>query len=168
MILSIRICLQLSRIKYNSCSVNKETKFRYSRVPGYLQKLYISSMKIVKLILQILLALIFILAGGTKAFVAYDEIRVMDGMAWVGAFSPTQILLIGYFELISALALLIPLIAKKLTFLVPLSSLGLVVTMIVAMITHIGRDEPFLINIVLGLLALSVFLLSRSNLKRRS
>lgn len=106
-------------------------------------------------VVQILLALAFLMAGFMKATQPYDNLKAR--MAWVNDFSPTIVRLIGIVEVLGAIGLILPALTGILPILTPLAATGLVLTMIGAMIVHIRRSEmPMLIpNLVL--LAMAVF-----------
>lgn len=110
-------------------------------------------MKIVNLIAQILLALAFLGAGAMKLFTPYAQMVDDPNMAWTVDFSELQIKLISIAEILAALGLIIPIFFKKIRAIVPLASSGLAIIMIGAIFTHIGRDEPVVVNIILLLLA---------------
>ena len=112
-------------------------------------------MNIVIWIVQILLAIAFLLTGSVKLTRSYDWMR--QQMAWVGDFSPSFLRFIGSMELLAAIGLILPAATKILAWLTPLSGVGLVGLMIGAMMTHWRRHEwPMIIgNFVL--LALAAF-----------
>jgi len=64
--------------------------------------------------------------------------------------------------------LLLPMLLIKLTSLIPLAALGLALVMVGAIVTHIGRDEPIVVNLVLLLLTLSVAYFKRNLFLNRS
>ena len=125
-------------------------------------------MKILILILQILAAIAFIMTGMMKIFTPYEDLVIMENMGWAVDFSATQITIIGILETLGGLGLILPMVLKKFTFLVPVAALGLVLVMVGAIITHIGREEPIIINIVLLLLTLSVAYFKRDLVLNRS
>ncbi|MFT6138127.1 MAG: hypothetical protein ACJAUJ_001218 [Salibacteraceae bacterium] len=59
-------------------------------------------------------------------------------------------------------------VLKKFPFLIPLAALGLALVMIGAIVTHIGREEPIIINLVLLLLNLTVAYFKRDLILNRS
>lgn len=113
-------------------------------------------MKKIILIVQILAALAFIMTGMMKIFTPYEDLVLMENMGWAQDFTGTQITIIGILETLGGLGLLLPLVLKKLISLIPLAALGLALVMVGAIVTHIGRDEPVIVNLVLLLLTLSV------------
>ncbi|MDG1106336.1 MAG: DoxX family protein [Cyclobacteriaceae bacterium] len=125
-------------------------------------------MKILILILQILAAIAFIMTGMMKIFTTYEDLVLMENMGWAQDFSGTQITIIGILEALGGLSLLLPMLLKKLTSLIPLAALGLALIMVGAIVTHIGRDEPVVVNLVLLLLTLSVAYFKRDLFLNRS
>ncbi len=96
-------------------------------------------MNIVLWILQILLALLFLFAGGTKLVIPYDKLMEMG--------SPNAIVLpswfikfIGVAEVLGALGLILPGLLRKRQDLTPLAAIGLLIIMIGAVVTTIMGD----------------------------
>ena len=125
-------------------------------------------MKILILILQILAAIAFIMAGMMKIFTPYEDLVIMVNMGWAEDFSGIQITIIGILETLGGLGLILPMVFKKYTFLIPLAALGLVLVMVGAIITHIGREESVIVNLVLLLLTFSVAYFKRDLILNRS
>ena len=125
-------------------------------------------MKKIILIVQILDALAFIMTGMMKIFTPYEDLVLMENMGWAQDFSGTQITIIGILETLGGLGLLLPLVLKKLISLIPLAALGLALVMVGAIVTHVGRDEPVIVNLVLLLLTLSVAYFKRGLILNRS
>jgi hypothetical protein len=110
-------------------------------------------MNIVLWILQILLALLFLFAGGTKFYYTIEQMRAMG--------SPNQILFSGLFirfigacEILGALGLILPGLLRIKPYLTVLAATGLTIIMIgafvvVAMGDGIGLAIP---NLVIALL----------------
>lgn len=119
-------------------------------------------MKTIILIVQILVAIAFVMAGSMKIFTPYEDLVLMKNMDWAKDFSSTQITIIGILEILGGLGLVFPMALKKINFLIPLAALGLVLTMIGAIIMHIGREEPIIVNLVFLLLPLSVAYFKRN------
>ena len=111
-------------------------------------------MNVVLWIVQILLALAFLMAGTMKATQPVDRLAVR--MKWVNAMRPPQLVrLIGILEILAAIGLILPAITGILPWLTPIAAIGLVLTMIGAIIVHtrIGEGSRIAPNIVLLLLA---------------
>ncbi len=110
-------------------------------------------MNIALWIVQALLALAFGMAGIMK--LTQPKEKLVGQMAWVEDFTPTIVKLIGTLELLGAIGLILPLLTGILPWLTPLAAVGLVLTMLGAMATHVRRREyqMLVVNLVLLLLA---------------
>lgn len=107
-------------------------------------------------VVQGLLAVAFMMAGGMKALQPKDKLA--ENMGWVDDFSASQVKNIGYLEIAAAVGLILPPLTDIAPVLAPLAALGLAITMVGAIVVHFRRNEvgPRLsINVVL--LALSLF-----------
>jgi uncharacterized membrane protein YphA (DoxX/SURF4 family) len=113
-------------------------------------------MNITLWVVQILLALAFAMAGIMKVTQPID--RLEASMGWVKDVGPGGVRLVGTLEILGAIGLILPAVTGILPWLTPLAAIGLVLTMIGAMITHGRRGEYSQIgfNVVLLLLALFV------------
>ena len=114
-------------------------------------------MNIVLWILQILLALLFLFAGGTKL--------IMSAEALTQPTTPNQVMLpvmfirfIGVCEFRGGLGLVLPGLLKIRQYLTPLAALGLAIIMIGAVVfTVVGGAIPVaLVNLVIVLLLLFI------------
>lgn len=107
-------------------------------------------------ILQILLAVVFLMTGLMKWMRPQEEIAKQ--MAWAQDFSQGQIRGIGLLELLGALGLILPALTGILPVLTPLAAAGLALVMVGAAITHIRRQELGMVvfNAVLFLMAVFV------------
>jgi uncharacterized membrane protein YphA (DoxX/SURF4 family) len=110
-------------------------------------------MNILLWILQILLALLFLFAGGTKFYYTYEQMKSMG--------PPNQVLLPGWFihfigvcEILGGLGLVLPGLLKIKQYLTPLAAIGLTIIMIGAVvITAMGPGLGAAIPaVVIGLL----------------
>jgi len=111
-------------------------------------------MNIALWIIQGLLALLFLFAGGTKLVMSIEAMRAMG--------PPNQILLpgllirfIGVVEVLGALGLILPGLFRIKPGLTPLAAAGLVIIMIGAVVTTLASGDiaPALFPMVVGLLA---------------
>ncbi len=111
-------------------------------------------MNIALWIIQILLALLYVFAGGTKLLLSVEQLRAMG--------SPNQILLpslllrfIGVCEVLGALGLVLPGLLRTRPGLTPLAAAGLVVIMIGATVVTFAGDGvgPAMFPFTMGLLA---------------
>jgi hypothetical protein len=114
-------------------------------------------MNIVLWILQVLLALLFLFAGGTKL--------VMSAEALSQLASPTDVMLpvwfirfIGVFEFLGGLGLLLPGLLRIKQYLTSLAALGLAIIMIGAVVFTVinGHIPVALVNVVILLLLLFI------------
>src|ERR1051325_1811027 len=114
-------------------------------------------MNILLWILQVLLALTFLFAGGTKLVIPADVLMKMG--------SPNQVVLPGLFlkligvcEVVGALGLILPGIFRRRQYLTPLAAIGLFIIMIGAVIVTIMGDGigMAIIPLIVGLLCLFV------------
>ncbi|MEV6344706.1 DoxX family protein [Actinoplanes sp. NPDC051851] len=111
-------------------------------------------MNIVLWIIAGLLAVAFLGAGAMKLSQPREKL-VASGMGWAGDFSPGAVKAIGALELLAAIGLILPAALDIAPVLVPLAAVGLVLTMIGAIVVHARRKEnPMIVpNVVLLLLA---------------
>ncbi len=112
-------------------------------------------MNIVLWIVQILLALAFLLAGVTHAF-RYE--RAKSQIKWVTAVPRGLLTFIGISEILGAIGLILPALTGILSWLTPLAAAGLVVMMLLASVFHATRREYPNIAANLILLALAAFI----------
>ncbi|MEE6132833.1 DoxX family protein [Priestia sp. GS2] len=105
-------------------------------------------------VIQLALGILFILFGLMKVF-NYEKIKAKQD--WVENSPKTLTIFIGYSELLGGLGLILPNLLAVLTWLTPLSALGLSIIMVLAAVLHLRRKEYKAISInVLFLLLLSV------------
>lgn len=113
-------------------------------------------MNIVLWIAQVLLAVVYLLAGGMKAGRPIDVLG--KSMAWVRAFPAGFVRFVGVAELLGAIGLIGPMATGVLPWVTVAAAMGLVVVQVGAILFHATRREMQKIpmNIVLLLLALLV------------
>lgn len=104
-----------------------------------------------------LLAVAFLVSGAMKLTRSREELAA-SGMGYVNDFSDRTIKIIGTLEVLAAFGLVLPAVLGVAPVLVPLASLGLVLLMVGAVITHTRRKEsqPIIVNLVLSVLAVVV------------
>jgi uncharacterized membrane protein YphA (DoxX/SURF4 family) len=119
-------------------------------------------MNIALWIVQVLLALLFLFAGGTKLVLSLEVLKSMG--------SPNQILLpglllrfIGVCEVLGALGLILPGLLRIRPGLTPLAAAGLVIIMIGATVLTFAGDgvAPALFPLMVGILAAFVAVYGR-------
>jgi uncharacterized membrane protein YphA (DoxX/SURF4 family) len=105
---------------------------------------------------QILLALAFALSGFGKAALPVEQLRARFN--WTRHVAPPVIRLIGSLEILGALGLVIPKATGSLPWLTPVAAVGLVLTMMGAILTHVRLHEAKLAGVPVILLLLSLFI----------
>lgn len=89
-----------------------------------------------------LLAAAFLASGSGKLLLPKERIAAFGAHAgWVEDFSPGMLKMIGVFEILGAVGLILPAVLDIRPVLVPLAALGLVLIMIGAVITRFRRHE---------------------------
>jgi len=113
-------------------------------------------MKIVLWIFQALLAVMFLAAGVMKLATPYEQLLEMQ--PWAEDFSAGMIKFIGFSELLGGLGMILPSLLKIKPILAPVAAIALVVVMVLAAITHVGRGEntEVVVNVVYILILLFV------------
>lgn len=107
-------------------------------------------------IIQGLLALVYLMAGGMKATRPIDVLG--KAMPWVRTAPAGFVRFIGVAEVLGAIGLILPMVTGRLTWLTVAAALGLVIVQVGAIIFHATRREMQRLptNIVLLLLAVIV------------
>jgi len=113
-------------------------------------------MNIVLWIVQILLALAFLMAGGMKVSQPIEKLK--KAMSWTSHTSVGTVRLIGILEILGALGLILPAVTHILPWLTPVAAIGLVLTMIGAAIVHIRLKEFAGLGAPLVLFLLALFI----------
>lgn len=108
-------------------------------------------MFIALIILNSLLALMFLMAGTNKVLRDTDGLRAM-GMNWVDNYSPLTVKGIGALEIVGALGLLLPVLLNIVPVLTVVAAAGLAVVMIGAAVVHVRLKEQFTMQVVLAVL----------------
>lgn len=112
-------------------------------------------MNIALWIVQILLAVAFLMAGFMKTFQPLD--KVTERLAWVKDVPPSMVRFIGVAELLGGLGLVLPALTGVLPWLTPLAGVGLVTVMASASVFHASRREYPAIAFNSVILALAAF-----------
>jgi hypothetical protein len=108
-------------------------------------------------IVQILLALIFLATGLTK--ITQPRLKMAAGpMAWAEDVTDRQFRTIGALEVLGALGLILPTALGIAQELVPLAAIGLALTMVGAIVTHVRLGETNRLAAPILVLALTLFL----------
>lgn len=112
-------------------------------------------MSIALWVVQGLLAVAFVMAGTMK--LTQPKEKLVAQMAWAENFEPSILKLIGGLEILGAIGLIAPLLTGILPWLTPVAAVGLILTMLGAMYTHLRRNERQLMIVNLVLLLLAAF-----------
>lgn len=107
-------------------------------------------------VLQGLLAVLMVMAGGMKLAQSKDKLAENPRMAWTEDYSDATIRTIGALELAAAVGLVLPWALDIAPVLTPLAAVGVVALMAGAMMTHRRRHEPMVTNIAIALAAIVV------------
>ena len=113
-------------------------------------------MNIALWIVQVLLALAFLMAGFMK--VSQPVEKLQQRMSWTKHVAPGIIRLVGALEILGAIGLILPVATHILPWLTPVAAIGLVLTMIGAIIVHLRLKEARQVSAPLVLLLLSLFI----------
>lgn len=112
-------------------------------------------MSIALWVLQILLAVMFLMAGIQKTF--RPEPSLHETFPWSQDFRLGTVRFIGITQLLAAVGLVLPAATGILPILSPIAAVGIAVTMVLAMIVHVRRgNESSAIGFNLILLVLAV------------
>lgn len=106
-------------------------------------------------VLAALLAVAFAGAGSMKLMKSRAELEPQ--MRWVADASDSQVKTVGALELLGAIGVILPAAVNVAPILVPIAAVGLVLTMVGAVVVHARRHDPVPVMapaIVLGVLAL--------------
>ena len=112
-------------------------------------------MNIALWVVQAVLALVFGQAGLMK--LTQPKEKLLARMHSLEDLAPTMVKGIGALELLGAIGLILPQLSGILPWLTPLAALGLVLTMLGAMATHLRRHEYQMIVVNLVLLLFAAF-----------
>lgn len=107
-------------------------------------------------IAQVLLAAIFLVTGMTKLIVPRRKLAA-GPMRWAAGVSDARFRTIGALEVLGAAGLILPGVLGVASFLTPLAAVGLALTMVGAIATHVRFDELNRIAVPIALLALALF-----------
>jgi uncharacterized membrane protein YphA (DoxX/SURF4 family) len=108
-------------------------------------------MNVILWVIQILLAVLFLVSGITKAIRPGEKLR-----AGLPGFHPGVIRAVAVAEIIGALGLILPGVTGIAPILTPIAAAGLVIIMVGAVITHARRREGTAVAVTVVLLVLSV------------
>jgi uncharacterized membrane protein YphA (DoxX/SURF4 family) len=108
---------------------------------------------VILLVLNIVLAIAFILSGGMKVVRPTAALKT-TGMVWVDDFTPASVKLIGAAEVIGGIGLILPFTTNIAAVLSPIAAVALAIIMIGAVVVHVRRSEAFIPALVLAVLSI--------------
>jgi hypothetical protein len=104
-----------------------------------------------------LLAVLYLIAGGTKAVSAKETLQAQPRMAYIRDLSAAQVTAIGLLEVAGAVGVILPRLTGILPWVSAVAAFALAVVQVVAIVVHLRRGEHSLVfNGVLLVLALAV------------
>jgi uncharacterized membrane protein YphA (DoxX/SURF4 family) len=107
-------------------------------------------------IAQVLLAAIFLVTGMTK--LTQPRLKMAAGpMRWAADVTDAQFRAIGLVELLGAIGLIVPATLGIVPVLTPLAAVGLVLTMVAAIRTHVRYAESGRLAVPIVVLGLALF-----------
>ncbi|NKQ52290.1 DoxX family protein [Amycolatopsis sp. K13G38] len=106
-------------------------------------------------LVQGLLALVYLAAGGLKVVRRREELVATGNLDWMKDSSDAGVKAVGLVEILGALGVILPWLTGIAPILTPIAAAGLVVVQIGALRVHLVRDErrPLPANVLLLLLA---------------
>ncbi|EWM16045.1 DoxX family protein [Kutzneria sp. 744] len=112
-------------------------------------------MNIALWVVQVLLALVYLAAGGIKVVRPREQLAASGRFDWMKDTSDAGVKAVGAVEILGALGLVLPEPTGIALILTPIAAVGLVVVQIGAIRVHLRRDErqPLPANGILLLLA---------------
>lgn len=114
------------------------------------------AMNIALWVIQVLLGLMFLMAGATKTFQPIETLA--ESLPWVTSVSLELVRFIGVSELFGGLGLILPSVLRIKPFLTSWAAIGIALIMVLAAVFHASRSEfsGIIANVVFMALALFV------------
>jgi putative oxidoreductase len=112
-------------------------------------------MNIALWVVQVLVAIMFLLAGFPKTFQPIDTLA--KRLTWAGEVPAWLVRFIGIVELLGAAGLILPALTHIVPSLTAIAAVGLALVMVCAIIFHISRKEYPHISVGVILLVLAAF-----------
>ena len=106
-------------------------------------------------VVQVLLALVYLAAGGMKTVRPREQMVASGRFDWMKDMSDGTVKAVGIVEVLGALGLILPELTGIAPILTPVAAVGLVIVQVVAMRVHIrlGEQKSLPVNVILLLLA---------------
>jgi len=113
-------------------------------------------MEIALWIISGITALLYIVAGSTKAF--SPKRNLAERMPWSVEMPAWQVKFIGIVEILGALGLILPALTGIAPILTPIAAIGLVIIQVFAIVLHVRRGEQKSLPFNVVLLVLPAFI----------
>ncbi|HEX3787187.1 MAG TPA: DoxX family protein [Pseudonocardiaceae bacterium] len=112
-------------------------------------------MNIALWVAQVLLALVYLAAGGLKVVRPREQLVASGNLDWMKDSSDAGVKAVGLVEILGALGVILPRLTGIAPILTPIAAIGLVVVQLGALRVHLVRNErqPLPANVFLLLLA---------------
>jgi hypothetical protein len=108
-------------------------------------------------IIQGLLALVYLAAGGLKVVRPREQLVASGNFDWMKDSSDTGVKAVGLVEILGALGMILPWLTGIASILTPIAAIGLVVVQVGALRVHLVRKEGKSLPVNLLLLLLAAF-----------
>jgi hypothetical protein len=106
---------------------------------------------------SVLLALLYLIAGGTKAAIPKEKLQRQQRMAYVADLSGAQAKAVGVIEVVGAVGVILPRLTGIAPLLSAVAAFALAAVQVVAIVVHLRRREYALVfNLVLFVLGVVV------------
>ena len=113
-------------------------------------------MNITLWVFQILVALVFLATGISKAMLPKEKLE--QRMGWVKEAPVSTVKIVGVLEILGAVGLILPAVTGILPWLTPFAAVGLTLTMIGAIVTHVRQADYSKLWLPISLFILVVFI----------
>ncbi|MET7989637.1 DoxX family protein [Amycolatopsis sp. NPDC005232] len=112
-------------------------------------------MNIALWVVQVLLAAVYLAAGGLKVVRPREQLAASGNLDWMKDASDVGVKAVGLVEILGAFGVILPWLTGVASVLTPVAAVGLVVVQVGALRVHVVRDErrPLPANVILLLLA---------------
>ena len=114
-------------------------------------------MNIVLWVVQVLVAIMFLMVGFMKAFQPLDQ--VAKSFKWVPSFPPAFVRFIGICEILGAIGILLPPLVHILPWLAIAAAVGFILAAGGGAVVHISRHEYSVIGVNIVLIILCIFVI---------
>ena len=107
-------------------------------------------------VFQILVALVFLATGLMKVMLSKEKLE--GRMGWVKEAPVSTVKIVGVLEILGAVGLILPAVTGILPWLTTLAAVGLTLTMIGAIVTHVRQAEYSKLWLPISLFIMVIFI----------